>query len=260
MIGQAVESYGTSQRSGIPILGVALLLHVVALTGFHLSSQTAAPVAPSQAAAPLAVRWEVAAPAAAPQPVTPPKPAEIKPPEPKPVEKAVEKKIPKPVVKKPIEKTVVKKVTAPSPVHVRKTPPVQQQPQAAASPSSQTKLSAPATTQPVTGSKTTSTTGGQQAAPVQQPRFNVAYLSNPAPEYPRQSQMMEEEGVVKLKVHVSADGKPMSVALYQSSGFKRLDQSALSTVQRWKFVPAKQGNQAIEGWVIVPVAFSLRSE
>lgn len=253
MIGQAVESYGTSQRSGIPILGVALLLHVVALTGFHLSSQTAAPVAPTQAAAPLAVRWEVAAPAAAPQPVVPPKPAEIKPPEPKPVEK----KIPKPVVKKPVVKPVVKKVTTPSPVHVKKTPPVQEQPQPAASPS---KPSAPATTQPVTGSRTTSTTGGQQSAPVQQPRFNVAYLSNPAPEYPRQSQMMEEEGVVKLKVHVSADGKPMSVALYQSSGFKRLDQSALSTVQRWKFVPAKQGNQAIEGWVIVPVAFSLRSE
>lgn len=256
MIGQAVESYGTSQRSGIPILGVALLLHVVALTGFHLSSQTAAPVTPTQAAAPLAVRWEVAAPAAAPQPVV----QQPKPPDPKPVEKPVEKKISKPVVKKPIVKPVVKKVTAPSPVHVKKTPPVQEQPQPAASPSNQAPSSAPATTQPVTGSRTTSTTGGQQAAPVQQPRFNVAYLSNPAPEYPRQSQMMEEEGVVKLKVHVSADGKPMSVALYQSSGFKRLDQSALSTVQRWKFVPAKQGNQAIEGWVIVPVAFSLRSE
>lgn len=255
MIGQAVESYGTHQRSGIPILGVALLLHIAAFTGFHLSAHTAEPVAPTQAAAPLAVRWEVAAPAAAPQPVAQPKPVEPKPVEPKPIEK----KIPKPVIKKPVIKPV-KKVTTPSPVHVKKTPPVQEQPQPAATSSSQTKSSAPATTQPVTGSKTTSTTGGQQSAPVQQPRFNVAYLSNPAPEYPRQSQMMEEEGVVKLKVHVSADGKPMSVTLYQSSGFKRLDQSALSTVQRWKFVPAKQGNQAIEGWVIVPVAFSLRSE
>lgn len=258
MIGQVVDSYETSHRSGYTVLVVTLGLHILALTGFQLSRQSEIPQAPVQSAAPLAVRWEVAAPAkaAAPQPPVPQAKVE---PKPEPVK-------PKPVVKKTVEKPkpVVRKVVkTPSPVHVKKVPPVEAQPQPAAPapavPSKAASASNPDTDLKPTGLKTTSTQAGSQNAPVEQPRFNAAYLSNPAPEYPRQSQMMEEEGVVKLKVHVAASGMPLSVELYKSSGYSRLDQSALVTVKRWKFVPAKQGNQAIEGWVIVPIAFNLRS-
>ena len=97
------------------------------------------------------------------------------------------------------------------------------------------------------------------AAPVEAPKFNAAYLSNPAPVYPRRSRMLEEEGTVKLQVHVSEEGNALGVQLFKSSGFSRLDDAALNAVKSWRFVPAKRGDQSIEGWVIVPVSFKLRS-
>jgi protein TonB len=92
------------------------------------------------------------------------------------------------------------------------------------------------------------------------PRFDAAYLSNPIPEYPRLSRRMGEEGRVMLRVHVGADGKPLEVTIAKSSGFTRLDEIARDTVLRsWRFVPARQGDQAVAGTVRVPIDFSLNS-
>jgi protein TonB len=38
----------------------------------------------------------------------------------------------------------------------------------------------------------------------------------------------------------------------------RLDDSALATVRRWKFVPARLGHEAVAAWVLVPIAFTLK--
>lgn len=89
------------------------------------------------------------------------------------------------------------------------------------------------------------------------PRFDAAYLDNPAPPYPPMSRRMGEQGKVQLRVLVNADGTAAQVELKASSGSARLDQSALDTVKRWRFVPAKQGTQAIAAWVIVPISFML---
>jgi protein TonB len=62
-----------------------------------------------------------------------------------------------------------------------------------------------------------------------------------------------------LRVLVDARGMPTQIQLQKSSGFERLDQAALTTVHQWKFVPAKRGEQSIEGWVIVPITFKLES-
>ena len=101
-----------------------------------------------------------------------------------------------------------------------------------------------------------------QDAPVAMvpPKFDAAYLSNPAPPYPTLSKRMGEEGRVLLKVHVGADGRPLEVSIAQSSGFARLDESARETVLRnWRFVPARQGDKAIAGSVKVPVIYTLNS-
>ncbi|MCX7627338.1 MAG: energy transducer TonB [Methylophilaceae bacterium] len=94
--------------------------------------------------------------------------------------------------------------------------------------------------------------------PEEQPRFDADYLDNPAPGYPSLSRKLREEGLVLLRVRVDATGQPVQVSLHQSSGFERLDERALQTVKRWKFVPAKRGGQAVEAWVIVPILFSLK--
>lgn len=92
---------------------------------------------------------------------------------------------------------------------------------------------------------------------IEQPKFGVAYLNNPAPEYPRLARRMGEEGRVLLKVLVTEKGAANTVVIEKSSGFTRLDQSAIDAVKRWQFVPARKGNQALSAYVLVPVNFSL---
>jgi len=83
------------------------------------------------------------------------------------------------------------------------------------------------------------------------------YLQNPAPVYPDFAMEQGWEGTVLLNVHVLGSGKPDLVELKQSSGRKVLDTAAINTVKGWAFVPAKQGEAAIDSWVEVPIEFSL---
>lgn len=94
-------------------------------------------------------------------------------------------------------------------------------------------------------------------APVTAARFDADYLHNPKPAYPPISRRSGEEGKVLLKVRVSPQGTALDVAVSKSSGFARLDSAALDAVNRWRFVPAKRGDEAIESSVIVPITFAL---
>lgn len=90
-------------------------------------------------------------------------------------------------------------------------------------------------------------------------RFDVAYLQNPEPKYPSLSRRLGEEGKVLLRVLVSPQGQALVVDLERSSNFARLDDAARQAVARWRFVPARRGEQAVEAAVIVPVVFRLDS-
>ena len=94
-------------------------------------------------------------------------------------------------------------------------------------------------------------------APITPPRFNADYLQNPAPPYPALARRMREQGKVLVRVLVSTDGVAEQIELKSSSGSTRLDQSALDTVKSWKFVPARQGDQKVSAWVVVPITFAL---
>ena len=89
------------------------------------------------------------------------------------------------------------------------------------------------------------------------PRFDAAYLQNPPPAYPPLARRMGEQGRVLLRVLVAAGGLAQQVELKTSSGSARLDQAAVDTVRRWRFVPARQGDQRVGAWVLVPISFSL---
>lgn len=90
------------------------------------------------------------------------------------------------------------------------------------------------------------------------PRFDANYLDNPKPPYPPLSRKLNEQGRVLLRVNVAADGSATDVHLHISSGYPRLDDSALATVRRWKFLPARLGQEAVAAWVLVPIAFTLK--
>lgn len=240
----AFFSHDFQQKKGWPIF-----IFVVALHGAFFWSVLVSQSQPLKrtiaSAQPLTVRW-----------VTP-EPETVQPVEPMPV--------PAQEIESEPELLPPPKVETPSPVKIKPKPPekkknklvkkIQKQEVVKQPPKQEKEVIEPA----VVTKKESLPTASPVAPTIEQPKFNAAYLSNPAPVYPRRSRMLEEEGVAKVKVHVSVEGKPLSVSLQQSSGFSRLDDAAITAVERWRFVPAKRGNQSIEGWVIVPVSFKLRS-
>jgi protein TonB len=82
-------------------------------------------------------------------------------------------------------------------------------------------------------------------------------IRNTPPIYPETARRAGWEGRVTVRVEVSADGLPMSVALEKSSGYGVLDQAALRAVKTWRFQPRTMAGVAMAGTVDVPVNFTL---
>ncbi len=58
-----------------------------------------------------------------------------------------------------------------------------------------------------------------------------------APHYPLGSRIRGEEGIVKIKVLIAEDGRPLKSCVLASSGFSALDDAALKAVHKAKFKP-----------------------
>lgn len=96
-------------------------------------------------------------------------------------------------------------------------------------------------------------------AVVEAPRFNAAYLNNPPPPYPPAARRRGMEGQVIVRAEVQSDGTCSRAELKQGSGHGLLDQAALEAVKKWRFVPARKGNQSVAAWVDVPITFKLEN-
>ena len=85
-----------------------------------------------------------------------------------------------------------------------------------------------------------------------------AYLRKPKPSYPASARLKRQEGVVLLAVEVGANGKPLRVEVEKSSGFKSLDEAALTDIlRRGSFEPARLDGVPVAARVQVPVRFQL---
>jgi protein TonB len=89
------------------------------------------------------------------------------------------------------------------------------------------------------------------------PSFNAAYLRNPSPRYPASARRAGMQGTVTLRVQVTREGVAARVDVEKSSGSPHLDAAALEAVRAWRFVPARQGAEPLESWVLVPIVFRL---
>lgn len=94
---------------------------------------------------------------------------------------------------------------------------------------------------------------------IEPPHFDVAYLNNPRPAYPPIARKLGIEGVVLLRVDVSAKGTPDKIVIAQTSGATLLDEAAMKAVQGWTFVPARRGDAPIAHPVEVPIRFQLKN-
>jgi periplasmic protein TonB len=78
------------------------------------------------------------------------------------------------------------------------------------------------------------------------------------PEYPPRSRLLNEQGKVRLKLHVLSNGRIDSVVVVDSSGYQRLDEAAIQqALKHWSMVPAAKGGNAVDSWVEIPVVFRL---
>ena len=89
------------------------------------------------------------------------------------------------------------------------------------------------------------------------PSTNADYLNNPRPPYPPLSKRLGEQGRVVVRVFIEADGTASRAEVRQSSGFERLDQTAVQTVLRWRYVPGKRAGVPEAMWFNVPINFVL---
>jgi len=92
---------------------------------------------------------------------------------------------------------------------------------------------------------------------LQLPSSDADYLQNPRPVYPPISKRLGEQGKVVLRVLIGADGAAQDAQVRTSSGYDRLDQAALQTVLKWRYVPGRRGGVAEAMWFNVPIHFVL---
>lgn len=95
--------------------------------------------------------------------------------------------------------------------------------------------------------------------PLHPPSFDAAYLANPKPHYPLAARRHGLEGTVMVHVEVSRSGEPDSLRVASSSGSAQLDRAALAAVERWRFIPARLGEEHVASAIEVPIVFKLEN-
>lgn len=228
----------TSRREGWLLGALVLALHAALLYWAWQRPLPSLPVVPPEIP-PMTIEFAQPAPPPMVEPPPPPPPQPVvQPPEPPPpVEDELASKPPP----KPKPKPVEKQPPPPKPVPRQEAKPI-----------------SPAPTPPPKAEAPPAPPAPPAPKPVTPPSASAGYLKNPAPEYPSLAQRRNWEGTVLLRVHVLASGKPAEIQVQQSAGHKQLDDAALAAVKRWSFAPAKQGDQAVDGWVTVPIDFKIR--
>ncbi|WP_295955308.1 energy transducer TonB [Rhodoferax sp.] len=89
------------------------------------------------------------------------------------------------------------------------------------------------------------------------PSSDADYLNNPKPSYPAMSKRLGEQGKVLVRVFIGIDGHPEKAELKRSSGYERLDKSALEYIMKCRFVAGKVNGVPQPMWYEAPVNYVL---
>ena len=224
-------TWNSSQRTAILIGGV-VLLHVLALWALHTGLLQRA----TEWVIPMAVVSEM--------PPPPPSPP-IKPPPPPPA-------------------TPVRPSLAPTPLALAPLPTPQPTPAPVAPPTlaATAPVNAPvlATPSVAPAPSVVAVPAPSPPAKVDMPTTMADYRVQSLPIYSLMSKRMGEQGRVVVRVLISVDGVPQQAEVHQSSGFGRLDRSAVEAAMRSRYVPLKRGGIPEATWVLAPIEFKLENE
>lgn len=184
---------------------------------------------------------------------------EKKPPEPAPPEVRKQPPPPKPKPPKPKPKPKPKPRPKPQPKEIPKPKP-EPKPVTPEPPPLETEETASTPPPKVPAQPATEVAAVVDPGPTQQAPLKEAtplYADNPPPRYPRSARRRGHQGTVLLAVHVSVEGRVDDLKLHTSSGFKVLDEAALTAVRTWRFASGRRGDTPVAMWVEVPIRFEL---
>jgi protein TonB len=188
----------------------------------------------------------------------------VRPPTPDPPQQATE---PEPRAQKPVDPQKLVRPPTPEPPRQAAAPMPRTQTMVAPPPPAVSNSTTAPQSRPGTAvaAKTAGATagGGREAAaaPAQGPIIarNWQYLrAPPAPVYPPAAIERNLQGVVVVRALVSRSGRPDQVRIHNSSGYDMLDRAATEAVQRYEFLPIRQGDSVVVAWVEIPIRFQLR--
>lgn len=232
-LGSAHPNAPAARNRGV--IASVVLLHAAALWALQsgLSRWDGARMVPAE------VVTELITPA---QPIVEPAPPAPRPPEP------VQRRSPQPPAP-------TRPQAAPQPVALPDLPPSDAAPAGTA----EAQPTAPPSTAPSSAPPTAIASPAPPPAPprVELPSSDADYLQNPRPPYPALSRRMGEQGQVLVRVLIGADGRALQAEVHRSSGYERLDQAALQTVLKWRYLPGKRGGVPEAMWFNVPLNFVL---
>ncbi len=95
-------------------------------------------------------------------------------------------------------------------------------------------------------------------APVAERFVPPCFRFRQEPTYPERARRAGAEGVVGVRLVLTADGAIRSVELTQSSGSRLLDEAALAAARASTFAPASRNGAAVEAEAIASYRFELR--
>jgi periplasmic protein TonB len=95
---------------------------------------------------------------------------------------------------------------------------------------------------------------GQEPAPP--PPTPPMAQETPPPNYPPELACRQIGGQTILDVSLAANGLPVQVTVFRSSGTKALDDSAVTAVHEWKFKAATVRGQPATSKLQVPITFT----
>lgn len=93
--------------------------------------------------------------------------------------------------------------------------------------------------------------------PKQNPRRPMPITNE---DYPPQSKRLGEEGVTLVRLLVLADGSIGNVQVAKSSGFPRLDETAVRKLKRWRVNPGTENGKPVDMWMDLRVVWKIENE
>lgn len=86
----------------------------------------------------------------------------------------------------------------------------------------------------------------------------ISNLEDCKPDYPNSARMEGDEGTVRLKLDIGANGQLIGANVVQSSGFAALDRAALRGLSRCAFKAATQDGTPVQSSLVTDYVWSLK--